>query len=49
VRHCPADSFVEVQRLTSGTTIGPVEVTLSIADVENIGEESAHRLGRPVH
>jgi hypothetical protein len=26
-------TFVEVQRLTSGTTIGPVEITLSVADL----------------
>jgi Uma2 family endonuclease len=28
-----AGSFVEVQRLTSGTTVGPVEVTVSVADL----------------
>ena len=26
-------AFVEVQRLTSGTTIGPVEITLTVADL----------------
>jgi len=26
-------SFVEVQRLSSGTTIGPVEITLTVADL----------------
>ncbi|HEY3924073.1 MAG TPA: Uma2 family endonuclease [Acidothermaceae bacterium] len=25
--------FVEVQRLTSGTTMGPVEITLTVADL----------------
>jgi Uma2 family endonuclease len=28
-----AGTFVEVQRLTSGTTIGPVEITLTVADL----------------
>jgi Uma2 family endonuclease len=28
-----AGSFVEVQRLTSGTTLGPVEIALSVADL----------------
>lgn len=28
-----ADTFVEVQRLASGTTIGPVEITLTVADI----------------
>jgi Uma2 family endonuclease len=28
-----AGTFVEVQRLTSGTTVGPVEITVSVADL----------------
>lgn len=28
-----AGTFVEVQRLASGTTIGPVEITLTVADI----------------
>lgn len=28
-----AGTFVEVQRLTSGTTMGPVEITLTVADI----------------
>jgi Uma2 family endonuclease len=33
VLHNDAGTFVEVQRLTSGTTIGPIEVTLTVADL----------------
>jgi Uma2 family endonuclease len=33
VLHNDAGSFVEVQRLTSGTTIGPVEITLTVPDL----------------
>jgi hypothetical protein len=28
-----AGSFVEMQRLTSGTTLGPVEVAVTVADL----------------